>query len=368
MNRTITIQDVIDSYEKYRCVLKAMPSQVRDLKSLDPGSKYDTAYVPLKFRHVNGKLLPVEITLSEIIAGSSAKPPHGFDPEESKASQSFPKSMSLAFMNLTKEDIACGDYVPKKKKTEEAQEAENKRVEENIERYHQTLPKFLRVLDIIDESYKTVCAQLMADYKSLSFRLNKEKKGKPDGMTINSIKQVSRSDETGEEIMLDSPIFRLKIPICRQDGRLGIWSNYYKKFIPTVFDVRKMTKKNNYARVPATIKEGGKRVPLDIFNANQFITARSLLGGCIRFDCIISSKFGLSLSNSFKELYVYQHKSKAQEPIITSDIVQRMRGADSEEEDSDSDDGLDGEGDEGDEGDEGEGEDDENAPHDSDAE
>ena len=40
---------------------------------------------------------------------------------------------------------------------------------------------------------------------------------------------------------LENPIYRLKIPVCKKDGRLGIWSSYNNEFKPTVFDNGKGT-------------------------------------------------------------------------------------------------------------------------------
>lgn len=335
---SITVTDVFNSFEKFGCIFDYDLKKVRDLKTLNPKSQYDTTYIPIVFLHINGKRLPVKLKFSELLISSSAKLPHSSSTiEEMEAKQAYPKNVNICISQLEREVIECGDYVPKKKNTPEEQAKEDARVSENIDRYTKILSDFLKALDIINNSYITLCGKLKQNQKTFPFRLNKDRKVKD--IHINSIKQTSRIDEsTNEETPLDTPIFRLKVPVCSKDGRIGIWSNYYKKFKPTVFDARKMTKKNNYQPVPAKVKTPNKElVDLHISNVQNFITMKSLIGGHIRFECIISSKFGLSLNNSFYDLYVYRHKSKVSEPSITPEVIARMRGCDTEEEESDSD-------------------------------
>lgn len=335
---SITVADVFDSAKKFGCVLDYDLKKVRDLKTLNPKSQYDTTYIPIVFMHVNGKRLPVKLKFSELLISSNAKLPHGSNIEEMEAKQSYPKSVNVCISHMERDMIEGGDYVPKKKETPEKQTKEDARVVENIDRYTNNLSEFLKALDIINGSYIALCDKLKKNQKTFPFRLNKDRKVKD--IHVNSIKQSSRMDDaTNEEVSLDNPIFRLKIPVCSKDGRVGIWSNYYKKFKPTVFDARKMTKKNNYQPVPAKVRLPSKElVDLHIKNVQDFIVTKSLIGGHVRFECIISSKFGLSLNNSFYDLYVYRHKSKMADPSITQEIIARMRGGDTEDEESDSED------------------------------
>ena len=96
-----------------------------------------------------------------------------------------------------------------------------------------------------------------------------------------------------------------------------------------------MTTKNNYKPVPAKVKVNNVLKDLDITNANSFIVYKSLVGGHIMFECIVASKFGLSMHNSFYDLYVYRHKSKTGTSTISKDEIISMRGGDDEEEDED---------------------------------
>jgi hypothetical protein len=371
MQSSITLDDVIASATKYGgCVLVADYKKVRDLKKLNPKSKFDTTYIPLLFKSITGKNMKVKIKFSEQLLASHAKVPQG------GADEGIPKNLNVAFMHIKREDVEGGDYVPKEKKTDKEQEKENKRVSDNVTRYMENNEKFLKVLDIIDSSYKAVCEELKSKEKSLDFKIKKDRKS--GDITIWSMKQSTRVDkETDVEEKLENPIYRLKISVCKNkdhDGKIGIWSNYHNEFKPTIFDARKMTKKNNYQPVPAKVKVDGKMRDLDVNTASSFIVYKSLTGGTFNIDCIVASKFGLSLSNSFYDLYVFRHKTKVVQPTISKEEILAMRGGE-EESESDSDPELEVNQDEDD--DDNEKEDDEEkkedanttkAPHDSDEE
>lgn len=330
--QTITLDDVIASAEKYGedNVLIADIKNVRDLKTINPKSVYDTTYIPLLFKNIAGKLIKVKIKFSEQIIASSAKLPNGSE------EGSIPKNLNLSFMKMDIDDIKGGDYVPKKKDTDEEQKKEDMRVQANIERYHANSLKFLHVLDIIDKSYTYVCNDLKKNMKSYKFKIQKDRK--MTDIPIFHIKQDIRyNKDTEEDEKLQNPIYRLKIPVCKRDGRLGIWSNYNNEFKSTVFDTRKMTKKNRYQQVPAKVKIGGKLRELDVHNASEFITYKSLIGGHIVFECIVVSKFGLSLNNSFYDLYVHRHKTKSAQSSMSIEEIVQMRGGASENEETESD-------------------------------
>lgn len=333
MQSSITLDDVLASAGKYNgCVLVADLKKVRDLKKINPKSKFDTAYIPLLFKHVNGKNMKVKIKFNEQLIASNAKAPQGASDDEA------PKQLNVAFMCMKRGDIEGGDYVPKGKETKDEQEKENKRVSDNIQRYMANNEKFINVLNIIDASYKSVCKELMGDENSLPFKIRKDRKAKD--IPIWSMKQATRLDkETDVEEKLENPIYRLKISVCKHkdhNGKIGIWSNYHNEFKPTVFDARKMTKKNNFQPVPAKVKVDGKMRDLDVNTASSFIVYKSLIGGTITFECIVASKFGLSLSNSFYDMYVFRHKTKEEQQTIGRDEILAMRGG-CEEEESDSD-------------------------------
>ena len=377
MQTGINFDDVIASYNKYGFHVLEADSKVRDLKKINPKSLYDTTYIPILFKHVNGKKMKVKIYFKKQIIASGAKIPQGSESDSTEA----PKNMNISFNELSKDAIQGGDYVPKEKDSEEEQEIENKRIENNINDYMKQNTLFLQVLEIIDESYKNLCADLIAieakDPKKLGYRLKKDRK--QTDTVIYSIKQSTRVDkETDTEEKLEHPIYRLKIPVHKDDGRLGVWSKYHSKFIYTVFDARKMTKKNNYQPVNAKITKKGKSQDLTYVDAGDFITYKSIVGGAVVFDTIVSSKFGLSLSNSLYELYVYRHKAKANTTTMSVASIVDMRGGDDEDEDEDdeieersevnTDEDEDEDDDDGEDGDSEDDADENQEPHDSDEE
>jgi len=329
MQQSITSADVIASNTKFGCVLAVDYPKINDLRKKDPKCKFDVTYIPLVFKHVNGKNMKVKIKFSEQLIASNAKIPQFVD------EGNIAKCLNVSFINMKQEDIEGGDYTPKQKDNDSDQEKENKRMSGNIARYMENNTTFLKVLDIIDKSYKTVCEDLISKEKTLDFRLKKDRK-KTD-INVHSIKQDTFfNKESNEDEKLENPIYRLKIPVCRKDGRIGVWSTYYNEFKPTVFDARKMTKKNNYQPVVAKVKVGGKLRDLDVNNASSFIVYKSLVGGTISFDCITASSVGLSLSNSFYDLYVFRHKTKVVKQNISREEIIAMRGgADENEEESD---------------------------------
>ena len=329
MQQAITLDDVLASDQKYGgAVLTYNIKKVRDLKTINPKNKFDTTYIPLEFRHVNGKEMPVKIKFSEQLIGSSAKAPQGSDTE------GIPKHLNISFMKMARDAIEGGDYTPKVKTTEKLQEVENTRMKENIDRYIENNEKFIKVLNIIDKAYKLLCADIISKDSTFSFRIKKDRNQKD--VNVFSIKQETRlNKDTNADERLENPIFRLKVPVCKKDGRVGVWSNFNDKFQPTVFDARKMNSKNKYAAVPATVKVNNVLKDLDVSNANSFIVYKSLVGGHIVFECIVASKFGLSMNNSFYDLYVYRHKSKLMTATISKDDIIKMRGGESEEEEED---------------------------------
>ena len=77
---------------------------------------------------------------------------------------------------------------------------------------------------------------------------------------------------------------------------------------------------------------------LTVDNASSVITYKSLVGGTISFECITSSKFGLSMAANFYDLYVFRHKTREVQNN-SKEVALRLRGGiENEDEDSDDDD------------------------------
>ena len=327
MQSTITLDDVIASFEKYGNIFTWNENNYRDLKEKNPKALFDCTYIDLLFKNVSGKEMKAKFKFSEQVCFSGAKAPEGSDDKEG------PNSVSVAFSYMSEDDIKVG-FPIKKKETDEKQTKEDNRIKGNVKKYIINNTKFIKVLDIVDTSYKLICEDMKSKSKTLKYRLKKDRNTKD--VNIFSIKQASRLDrDTNQDVVLENPVYRVKAPVYRKDGRIGIYSNYHKEFKYTVFDAKKMTKKNNFTPVPARVNVKGKPRDLDVNNASAFWTRLSLIGGTLSYDCVVSSKFGLSLSNSFFDAYVFRCNVVTKEPTLNAAEIAAMRGGASSDDDDD---------------------------------
>lgn len=328
MQGHISLDDVIASAEANNgIVLEYDAKNANDLRTKNPKSTYDVAYIPIVFKHVSGKKIsPVDIVFKEQIISSSATQPPSND-------GTIPSCLQIVFKRLKRDDIACGDYVPKTMDSPELQEKEDARVNKAIDKYLANNNKFITALEILYKSYMHMCEHIRENVESFSFRVNKDKNQKVINICV--FKQTTRLDRaTNKDILLEPPLYRLKLPVYKTTGEVGVFRNNTMKRI--VNDARKMNAKNNYTPVIAKVNVNGKSKHLDYKNTREFITYNSLIGGIIRFDAISSSKAGLSLQNAFYELYVFRHKTKFARQVMTRDDIIEMRG-DIEEDDDDDD-------------------------------
>ena len=318
----ITLADVLASHEKYpNAVLGWERDNFRDLKAINPKSPYDVTWVNLKFITATGKKVPCKITIENQILASGAKIP------QAKEEGDDITNVTVQFKSLTKEEIEGGDYVPGVKDTPEAQAAEDARIAKNIDEYVANNAKLIEVLHILNKSFLKVTDEIIKTApKDLKFTVKKDRKA--DSVRIYAFPQTTRFDpEAKEDIPLETPIFRIKLAAYKKDGRIGQWNSFKDCFKPTVFDARKMTKKNGFKPVPAYVREGKKKVELNIKNVGGFITRKSLVSGVIVFDCVTISKFGISLGHKFDEMYIVRHKSMAAQETVSVNVISSMRGA-----------------------------------------
>lgn len=327
----VTVSDVLASAQKYgdSQVLTWDPTVYRDLKQKNKNSKYDCTYLPIKFKFVNGIETPLRLKFFKVVTASGAKLPSSV--EEDKI-----KNLIIAFRKMSEEEILVGDYAPSKMASDAEQIIEDKNKKDTVNALFNATNDFNRALEIIDKSYLKVCEDLK-EAKSLPFSVRKDKKVKD--ITIYPLRQCTREDKENPDadpIQLEHPIARIKLMLGK-DGRVGVesWDNSIKgwSFRPNVFDSRKMGPKNGNQPVLATVKENGKARELDAKNAGVFITFKSVVGGIVEFQEIVSSKFGLSLKQNFKELYVKRNKSNLAESTFSKEDMALMGGDDESEDD-----------------------------------
>lgn len=333
MSTYVTIKDILESAKKYGNdqVLTWDPTVFRDNKKNNKASKYDCTWVPFKFRFITGTEVQLRLKFSKVVISSGAKLPSS---EEDNI-----KNMIIVFRKMSEEELLQGDYAPKKMTNAEDQAIEDKKMQDNVQLMLTATNEFNDAMEIIDKSYQNLCLQ-MKQAQSLGFTVRKDKKVKTiEEVNVYSIRQSSREDKENpgaDDIKLEFPLTRIKLMLGK-NGVVGIETfNQTTKswdFRPNVYDSRKMGPKNNYEPVLANVKENGRLCPLDSKNAGVFITYKSVVGGIVEFQEIVVSKFGLSLANKFKELYVKRNKSNLVESTFSKKDLEAMGGDDEEEDD-----------------------------------
>lgn len=339
--KTITIEEALESIKKYgktnvlvwkvdefRDNNAAGKTQAKKGAGAGKGAKTrnDCTWVSIYFKKANGDEVYPNIEFERVLAASSAKIPMNSSDEAAK-------NMTIAFRYFSEEEVATGDYVPKKKDTEEAQEKENKRVAKLVTVLHKNTKDFMEVMEAIDLSYQRCCAEIKST-KNLEYSVKKSKSFKTtDDVTIFSIRQTTvLNKETGKEDKLEYPMTRIKLMLDK-DGRVGttIWnkSTQSREFCLNVYDVRKIVVGEK--PVLAKVKVNGKLEHLSSRTAGKFISYRSQLSGTIIFKDITISKFGFSLSNCFYDVYVKRHNNASPDGELTAERMRKIKGSDDED-------------------------------------
>lgn len=351
---TVTVQDILNSIEKYGKdnILNKDDTSFRDNKQKNKQAKFDCTWDPYKLKLDNGKETDLKnFKFLKVVTSSAAKLP-------SSSSEEAVKNLLIAFREVTEEELlVAGDYAPKKMETEEEQIIENGRALKVVKELVQNTNQFCKALEAIDLSYKKLANELKTS-KNLGYTLNKDtakakqikeqcKKQKMkaseqeaavnEAVTVYSIRQTSYEDpETKEDVEIKYPLTRIKLMLAK-DGRVGteLWSKDKGGFVftPNVYNSRKLDANGNPTL--AKVKVNGRPFLLDANTAGSFITYRSIVSGIIDISEMVISKFGISLSNKFKALYVKRHKSSLSEPTFSPDEFKEMRGSDNEGSDDD---------------------------------
>jgi hypothetical protein len=327
-NQLVTVQDVLNSASAFNedSVLTWDPAVYKDNMQNNKGKKgtFDCTWIPIKFKFANGTETALRLKFGKVMIASGAKLP------SYTSDKDVPKYLNIAFKKMTIEEIATGDNVAKKMATPEEQEIADEKMKKHVQSVYTNTNEFVKALEIIDKSYKKVCQEMKAA-KSLGFQIKKDKNIKKiEDVPMHSITQRFREDKEniGEEIALEDPITRLRLNLCKDGSGLvsdSIYDKDKKCWIPkpNVFDLRKMAANDN-AAVLAKVKVDGRLCPLDKDNASKFITYKSITAGTVHFDENVASKFGLSLSNYFKVLYVKRNKTESKNTELSKEELADM--------------------------------------------
>lgn len=355
-----TLDDVIESSKSNAngVVLYADTNDVNDIKGQKP-----VTYIKLRYVDNKGKKHKFpKVKFTNVATSSGARLTYGADVDKTKAVQ-------INITEMKKCDIEGGDFVAKpklphdgknltdeqKKENDAAIQKAKAKMDKKITGIEDSTRKFVQVLDILHNSYVHECKRLKKDEKKLDFKLKKDRKSKD--IPVNVIKQSARTEEksNGDEVTidLDTPVYRIKLPIFRNDPKKrpdlskynGLVGKYrYSKdkdkdkerFDHIVYDLRKSTKKNDYAPVLAKVLHKGVPKDLDVKNVSAFITYKSLITGSLYLADICSSLFGLSFNCPINEVYVKRHMTVIKTASHAKEELAKARngdGSDSEEED-----------------------------------
>jgi hypothetical protein len=352
MANFITIKDVLASISKYgkENILTWNPSEYRDNKQKNKEARYDCTWIPLKFKMENGKETDLKnLKYMKVLTASAAKLP-------SASTEESIKNLLVAFRKFTIDEILTGDYAPKKKDSDEEQAAEDERALKIAEELKKNTDEFNEVMEAIDLSFQRIADELKSA-KSLGFLLNKNtsivksikesaKKTKKKAseieaeinaaVTVYSIRQTSYEDtDTKEDVEMQFPITRLKLML--KDGMVEteLRNVDQGRYIcsPNVFNAQKLDARGY--PVPAKVKVNGESRYLDTYTAGQFITYKSRIGGLLEFSDLVVSKFGVSLRNRFKALYVKRHNVQKKEPVFSREEFKDFQGSDDDGDDGD---------------------------------
>jgi len=359
MTVTLTPKDIIDSSKHFNgdifdIVIEDMVDNSAKKKAI-----YDTTWIPIVFKKIiidskGGisikKMQIKKLCFEMVLTASRAMTP----PQDEGAK---PKNMLLMFKKMTLDEIRSGDYVPKQRNTEEETAREIKQIEEYTEELFNKTSEFVDALDAIAEGHDKLCERIKETYISnpniYTFNMGKEpswikrdKKGAIIGYEpiIRSIKQSNRKDSKNKNnlIPIDVPLFRLKLPVNVNNGKLQLtWKNNnsnVEEVKPYVYDARKTiidVRNNVTTLVTAKYKTNGRLHDIDIDNAAEFITYKSIVSGHIEFPKLVISKQGFTIVNSIKQLVVKRHRSKTSSDInLTQSSLIKMKGNGSDSEDN----------------------------------
>jgi hypothetical protein len=330
----VEVEEVLKSAEVHGedNVLAWDPSKFNDSKQKNKKAAFDYTYIHILFKRPNGEEVPLNLRFKNVVIASAAKPPSFSNPDAKI------KNLTIAFRSFDIEELEGGDYAPKDMPDDKAQATENKKARRRVEDLIKNTRDFNRALEIIDISYIKCCEE-MKDTKNLGFSLRKEKKKRGESheefiaqTKINSLRQLTREDkDKGVEVDLKHPITRIKLMVSQETGIVGYNVNNKgaTKFVNNVYDVRKLdTNNKDPQHAVAMIKVKNKLQLLNVKTAKSFITYKSRASGTIEFNDIMSHKFGLSLMNKFKDLYINRYKSTEVEPAFSKEDIMTLRDED----------------------------------------
>lgn len=232
----------------------------------------------------------LSLKASHIKLFSSAKYPPKFDTTDGK----IPKYMAFSIQGPKLDDEDNDDEI----------EQEQRLLCEAVDLIVKELN--LRVAPRIIENLKTY-NQDKAVIKFTNLIVN-------NGLKVHVPIQDQASDEDGTKHKLDKKLYRFRIPVCKDNGLIGIKNNKTNEFKEIIFNNRLMKQRMQKAaaegrpavleKIAATLKSNGKIVKLHYSNIKNVVTSGSEAVVFISFNGNSFSSQGLSFACSINEMYI----------------------------------------------------------------
>ena len=405
--KVFTLDEFAKSYEKWNgeCIVFDH-KKARSLEPKKGSVEhYDVTYLPFQFKDVDGKIHGYPKFKFKAFACGKARPPHKTNLDKVKhvnvtfremsyddihggdyvakrllLSDSDKSNILSKYMKYHNKEITFDtlktwlkktlDYRPsmktilKKMDTEpdvdkfnkwlddyagsmvESQKQEDIDIKKWITEYVAHTTEFVNTLGLMNTAFKKACERLieMGNNGELEFDVQKDGSDRPPKIgTIAQSEKVEGKGKNKKVHKFEHTLYRLKLEVDRKSGKVGYTNFKSQEFFHTVFDIKKSTKKNGWAAVPARVFEKnatgaliGKTLTWE--NVGKFITYKSLLDGTLAIkEATMSKSGGISSKFMIARVNVLRHKPSSKSASLDSASLQSMRRDEcsSDEEDED---------------------------------
>jgi len=314
-NKGISFDELKASFDHYEGHIF-----VPEFNKYKKNKEESVTYIPLKFREVNGKLRVLYYNFKELVVGSA---PNYFTKKSTndkggKGDKSDKKSKNDKDddKNKNKFYITIYELTDEILNNTRYNESTFSRLKENNEKFRKAMDMIeigyfnaVNVLNNIDDD--TMKSRLGNDSdKEIQIHTIVQRERK---LTLEELEEnrKSKSDkkEKSKKVMLEKPLYRIKIPVdiktkriarANMDGTLRPIFNYSQEIEPKKFVILPLkyvdSEKNSYHLTTKNIKDT--------------ITSFSIYSGDINVDSIIISTYGYSLQCGLNSVLIKLHKPK----------------------------------------------------------
>lgn len=154
------------------------------------------------------------------------------------------------------------------------------------------------------------------------------------GLKVHVPVQDKANDEEGNKFDLDRKLYRFRLPVCRENGLIGIKNTKKNEFNEVIFNNRLMKLRQEEAekqgkpaelkKIAATLKSNGRIIPLSYKNVKNVVTSGSEAIMHIVFNANSWSTQGLSFACSVSEMYITTKPYVPSGPKISIEELNRV--------------------------------------------